>query len=210
MNIKSIGSKIKGNPTMVEGTVYSMLIICSISHFLNDMIQSIIPSIYPIVKDKFGVSVQTSQLCLFVFLAAFAIVTVAGGMLGDKFGRKYVIWFSILGAAPFAIAMPFVNFTWTIIFTFLSGLIIASAFSSIVVYATDLMPDKVGLIAGIFFGLMFGLGGLGSAFFGWLADKTSIEFIFQVSAFLPLLGIIAGFLPNTQKKSVEETDENAK
>ena len=210
MNIKSIGSKIKGNPTMVEGTVYSMLIICSISHFLNDMIQSIIPSIYPIVKDKFGVSVQTSQLCLFVFLAAFAIGTVAGGMLGDKFGRKYVIWFTILGAAPFAIAMPFVNFTWTIIFTFLSGLIIASAFSSIVVYATDLMPDKVGLIAGIFFGLMFGLGGLGSAFFGWLADKTSIEFIFQVSAFLPLLGIIAGFLPNTQKKSVEETDENAK
>jgi FSR family fosmidomycin resistance protein-like MFS transporter len=210
MNIKSIGSKIKGNPTMVEGTVYSMLIICSISHFLNDMIQSIIPSIYPIVKDKFGVSVQTSQLCLFVFLAAFAIGTVAGGMLGDKFGRKYVIWFTILGAAPFAIAMPFVNFTWTIIFTFLSGLIIASAFSSIVVYATDLMPDKVGLIAGIFFGLMFGLEGLGSAFFGWLADKTSIEFIFQVSAFLPLLGIIAGFLPNTQKRSVEETDENAK
>ena len=210
MNIKSIGSKIKGNPKMVEGTVYSMLIICSISHFLNDMIQSIIPSIYPIVKDKFGVSVQTSQLCLFVFLAAFAIGTVAGGMLGDKFGRKYVIRFSILGAAPFAIAMPFVNFTWTIIFTFLSGLIIASAFSSIVVYATDLMPDKVGLIAGSFFGLLFGLGGLGSAFFGWLADKTSIEFIFQVSAFLPLLGIIAGFLPNTQKKSVEETDENAK
>ena len=210
MNIKSIGSKIKGNPTMVEGTGYSMLIICSISHFLNDMIQLIIPSIYPIVKDKFGVSVQTSQLCLFVFLAAFAIGTVAGGMLGDKFGRKYVIRFSILGAAPFAIAMPFVNFTWTIIFTFLSGLIIASAFSSIVVYATDLMPDKVGLIAGIFFGLMFGLGGLGSAFFGWLADKTSIEFIFQVSAFLPLLGIISGFLPNTQKRSVKETDENAK
>lgn len=404
MNIKAISSKLKGNPTMVEGTVYSMLVICSISHFLNDMIQSIIPAIYPIMKDKFnysfaqigiitlvfqmtssilqpftgfyadkhprpyalsagmcftligllllafaenyfiillavsvvgfgssifhptaslvtqlasggkkslaqsifqvggnggsavgpllaaiiilpfgqhaiswfalaallaaiimirlgtwyrtklsyavthqsaqplinhdisrrtkygallilillifskyfytacitsyftfflidkfGVSVQTSQFCLFVFLLAFAIGTVAGGMLGDKFGRKYVIWFSILGAAPFAIAMPFVNLTWTIICTFLSGLIIASAFSSIVVYATDLMPDKVGLIAGIFFGLMFGLGGLGSAFFGWLADKTSIEYIFQVSAFLPLLGIIAGLLPNTQK-----------
>lgn len=364
MNIKAINSKLKGNPTMVEGTVYSMLVICSISHFLNDMIQSIIPAIYPIMKDKFnysfaqigiitlvfqmtssilqpftgfyadkhprpyalsvgmcftligllllafaenyfiillavsvvgfgssifhptaslvtqlasggkkslaqsifqvggnggsavgpllaaiiilpfgqhaiswfalaallaaiimirlgtwyrtklsyavthqsaqplinhdisrrtkygallilillifskyfytacitsyftfflidkfGVSVQTSQLCLFVFLLAFAIGTVAGGMLGDKFGRKYVIWFSILGAAPFAIAMPFANLTWTIICTFLSGLIIASAFSSIVVYATDLMPDKVGLIAGIFFGLMFGLGG---------------------------------------------------
>ena len=149
--------------------------------------------------DKFGVSVRASQLFLFVFLAAFAIGTVAGGMLGDRFGRKYVIWFSILGAAPFALAMPYVGLTWTIICCFLSGLIIASAFSSIVVYATDLMPDKVGMIAGIFFGLMFGLGGLGSAFFGWLADKTSIEYIFQVSAFLPLLGIIAGLLPNTQK-----------
>ncbi len=150
------------------------------------------------LMDKFGISVQASQICLFVFLAAFAIGIVAGGMMGDRFGRKYVIWFSILGAAPFAIAMPFVSLAWTIVCTFLSGLIIASAFSSIVVYATDLMPDKVGLIAGIFFGLMFGLGGLGSAFFGWLADRTSIEFIFQVSAFLPLLGVIAGFLPNTQ------------
>lgn len=405
MNIKSIGNKIKGHHTMTEGTMYSMLVICGISHFLNDMIQSIIPSIYPIIKDKFdfsfaqigiitlvfqltssilqpftglyadrhprpyalsigmcftltgllmlafadnyllillavsivgfgssvfhpttsrvaqlasggrkslaqaifqvggnggsalgpllaaliilpfgqhaiswfaiaallaaiimvrlgawykerlvysvkhpqkatglnthiskrakygalgilillvfskyfytscitsyftfflidkfGITVQVSQICLFVFLAAFAIGTLAGGMFGDRFGRKYVIWFSILGAAPFAIAMPYANFTLTIVCTFLSGLIIASAFSSIVVYATDLMPDKVGLIAGIFFGLMFGLGGLGSAFFGWLADLTSIEFIFQVSAFLPLLGVIAGFLPDTQKK----------
>lgn len=150
--------------------------------------------------DKFGISVGASQLCLFVFLAAFAIGTVAGGLLGDKFGRKYVIWFSILGSAPFALIMPYANFAWTIVCTFLSGLIIASAFSSIVVYATGLMPDKVGLIAGIFFGLMFGLGGLGSAFFGWLADKTSIEFIFQVSSYLPLLGIIAGFLPNTQTR----------
>lgn len=150
--------------------------------------------------DKFGISVGASQLCLFVFLAAFAIGTVAGGLLGDKFGRKYVIWFSILGSAPFALIMPYANFAWTIVCTFLSGLIIASAFSSIVVYATDLMPDKVGLIAGIFFGLMFGLGGLGSAFFGWLADKTSIEFIFQVSSYLPLLGIIAGLLPNTQTR----------
>ena len=404
MNIKSIGNKIKGHPTMTEGTMYSMLVICGISHFLNDMIQSIIPSIYPIIKDKFdfsfaqigiitlvfqmtssilqpftglyadrhprpyalsigmcftltgllmlafadnyllillavsivgfgssvfhptasrvaqlasggrkslaqaifqvggnggsalgpllaaiiilpfgqhaiswfaiaallaaiimvrlgawykerlaysvkhpqkatglnthiskrtkyralgilillvfskyfytscitsyftfflidkfGITVQASQICLFVFLAAFAIGTLAGGMFGDRFGRKYVIWFSILGAAPFAIAMPYANFTLTIVCTFLSGLIIASAFSSIVVYATDLMPDKVGLIAGIFFGLMFGLGGLGSAFFGWLADLTSIEFIFQVSAFLPLLGVTAGFLPDTQK-----------
>lgn len=150
--------------------------------------------------DKFGVSIETSQMCLFAFLAAFAIGTVGGGMLGDHFGRKYVIWFSILGAAPFALVMPHVGLTATVVCAFMSGLIIASAFSSIVVYATDLMPDKVGMIAGIFFGLMFGLGGLGSAFFGWLADRTSISFIFLVSSFLPLLGAVAGFLPNPQKQ----------
>lgn len=148
--------------------------------------------------DKFDVSVQTSQLCLFVYLAAFAIGTVAGGVFGDKFGRKYVIRFSILGSAPFALVMPYADLTWTVVCAFFAGLIIASAFSSIVVYATDLMPDKVGLIAGIFFGLMFGLGGLGSAFFGWLADITDIQFIFRASAFLPLLGVIAGFLPDTR------------
>lgn len=150
--------------------------------------------------DKFGISVGASQLCLFAFLLAFAIGTVAGGMLGDKIGRKYVIWASILGAAPPALAMPFVSLPLTVLLAFLTGLIIASAFSSIVVYATDLMPGKLGLISGIFFGLMFGLGGLGSAFFGWLADQTSISFIFKVSALLPLLGIVAGFLPNVQAK----------
>lgn len=188
------------NNNISKGAKYGALLILVLLVFSKYFYTACITSYFTFfLIDKFGISVQASQLCLFVFLAAFAIGTVAGGMLGDKFGRKYVIWFSILGAAPFALIMPFANFTWTIISTFLSGLIIASAFSSIVVYATDLMPDKVGLIAGIFFGLMFGLGGLGSAFFGWLADKTSIEFIFQVSAFLPLLGIIAGLLPNTQK-----------
>ena len=150
--------------------------------------------------DKFGVSVQTSQICLFVYLAAFAIGTVAGGLFGDRFGRKYVIWFSILGAAPFAALMPYMNLPLTLVCAFLSGLIIASAFSSIVVYATDLMPGREGMIAGVFFGLMFGLGGLGSAFFGWLADRTSIDFIFRVSGLLPLLGVIAAFLPDTRKR----------
>lgn len=150
--------------------------------------------------DKFHVSVATSQLCLFAFLAAFAIGVVAGGMFGDRFGRKYVIWVSILGAAPFAMAMPYVGFAATVVCAFLASLIIASAFSSIVVYATDLLPDKVGLVCGVFFGLMFGLGGLGSAFFGWLADRTSVQFIFEVSAFLPLFGMIAAFLPNMQKR----------
>lgn len=188
------------NTSISKRAKYGALAILILLVFSKYFYTSCITSYFTFfLIDKFGVSVKASQLFLFVFLAAFAIGTVAGGMLGDRFGRKYVIWFSILGAAPFALAMPYVGLTWTIICCFLSGLIIASAFSSIVVYATDLMPDKVGMIAGIFFGLMFGLGGLGSAFFGWLADKTSIEFIFQVSAYLPLLGIIAGLLPNTQK-----------
>lgn len=188
------------NTSISKRAKYGALAILILLVFSKYFYTSCITSYFTFfLIDKFGVSVRASQLFLFVFLAAFAIGTVAGGMLGDRFGRKYVIWFSILGAAPFALAMPYVGLTWTIICCFLSGLIIASAFSSIVVYATDLMPDKVGMIAGIFFGLMFGLGGLGSAFFGWLADKTSIEFIFQVSAFLPLLGIIAGLLPDTQK-----------
>lgn len=190
----------KLNTNISKRAKYGALAILILLVFSKYFYTSCITSYFTFfLIDKFGVSVRASQLFLFVFLAAFAIGTVAGGMLGDRFGRKYVIWFSILGAAPFALAMPYVGLTWTIVCCFLSGLIIASAFSSIVVYATDLMPDKVGMIAGVFFGLMFGLGGLGSAFFGWLADKTSIEFIFQVSAFLPLLGIIAGLLPNTQK-----------
>lgn len=189
------------NTNISKRAKYGALAILIILVFSKYFYTSCITSYFTFfLIDKFGISVGASQLCLFVFLAAFAIGTVAGGLLGDKFGRKYVIWFSILGSAPFALIMPYANFAWTIVCTFLSGLIIASAFSSIVVYATDLMPDKVGLIAGIFFGLMFGLGGLGSAFFGWLADKTSIEFIFQVSAYLPLLGIIAGLLPNTQTR----------
>ena len=148
--------------------------------------------------DKFGVAVQHSQLCLFAFLAASAIGTVAGGALGDRFGRKYVIWGSILGAAPFTLMLPYASLFATIVLAVVIGLVISSAFSAILVYATDLMPGKVGMIAGIFFGLSFGLGGIGSAFFGWLADRTSIEFIFRISTLLPLLGIIAGFLPDIE------------
>ena len=153
------------------------------------------------LMDKFGISVQGSQYCLFAFLGASAVGTVAGGPLGDRFGRKYVIWGSILGAAPFTLLLPYANLACTIALAVIIGLVISSAFSAILVYATDLMPDKVGMVAGIFFGLMFGLGGLGSAFFGWLADKTSIEFIFRISTLLPLLGIITGFLPNIEGRA---------
>lgn len=194
---KTVGININISKRAKYGALAILIMLVFSKYFYTSCITSYFTFF---LIDKFGISVGASQLSLFVFLAAFAIGTVAGGLLGDKFGRKYVIWFSILGSAPFALIMPYANFAWTIVCTFLSGLIIASAFSSIVVYATDLMPDKVGLIAGIFFGLMFGLGGLGSAFFGWLADKTSIEFIFKVSSYLPLLGIIAGFLPNTQTR----------
>lgn len=153
------------------------------------------------LMDKFAVSVQGAQYCLFAFLAASAAGTFIGGPLGDRIGRKYVIWGSILGAAPFTLLLPYVGLAATVVLSVVIGLVISSAFSAILVYATDLMPGKVGMIAGVFFGLMFGLGGLGSAFFGWLADRTSIEFIFQVSTLLPLLGVITGFLPNIESKS---------
>ena len=190
------------NTSIAERSKHMALIILVVLVFSKYFYTACITNYFTFfLIDKFHVSVQTSQLCLFAFLAAFAIGTVAGGIFGDRFGRKYVIWFSILGAAPFALALPFVDSLWlTVVMAFMSGLVIASAFSSIVVYATDLMPDKLGLIAGIFFGLMFGLGGLGAAFFGWLADKTSVDYIFRVSAFLPLLGIVAGLLPDTRKK----------
>ena len=152
--------------------------------------------------DKFGVDIKVSQLCLFAFMAAVAIGTILGGSIGDRYGRKYVIWGSILGAAPFTLALPYVNFTLTIILAIIIGLVISSAFSAILVYATELKPDKVGMMAGLFFGLNFGLGGIGSAFFGWLADKTSIEFIFQISTLLPLLGMVTVFLPNIDGRRV--------
>ena len=150
--------------------------------------------------EKFNVSVQHSQLYLFIFLAAVAAGTIAGGPLGDRFGRKYIIWFSILGTAPFALLMPHVGLWATIILAVFVGLILSSAFSAILVYATDLVPGKVGMIAGLFFGLAFGMGGIASAFWGWLADKTNIEFVFNICAYLPLIGIITAFLPNVKRR----------
>ena len=150
--------------------------------------------------DKFGVDIKQSQLCLFAFLAAVAAGTLIGGAIGDRYGRKLVIWWSIFGAAPFALALPYVNLTMTIILAIVIGLVISSAFSAILVYATELKPGKVGMIAGLFFGLNFGLGGIASVFFGWLADRTSIEFIFQLSTLLPLLGIVTGLLPDIEPR----------
>lgn len=146
--------------------------------------------------EKFHISVKDSQLYLFMFLAAVAVGTILGGKLGDKYGRKKIIWISILGAAPFTLCLPYLPLLWTIVFAVLIGLIIASAFSAILVYATDLMPNKIGLVAGLFFGFMFGMGGIGSAVLGAVADDTGIEYVFKICAFLPLIGIITAFLPN--------------
>jgi len=147
---------------------------------------------------KFDLKIRSAQLYLFLFLFSVAAGTLVGGPVGDRFGRKYVIWVSILGVAPFTLLLPHADLFWTAALSVVIGLILSSAFSAILVYAQELLPGKVGLIAGLFFGLAFGMGGLGSAVLGRLADLTSIGFVFQVCAFLPLLGLLTGFLPHLE------------
>jgi FSR family fosmidomycin resistance protein-like MFS transporter len=146
--------------------------------------------------DKFGISTQAAQLYLFIFLAANAIGAFFGGPLGDRFGRKYVIWFSILGALPFTLALPHVGLTTGAVLTVFIGFIISSTTSSIIVFAQELMPHRFGMISGVFFGVAFGIGGLGAAVLGKVADHTGIAFVYQVCAFLPAIGLLAVFLPN--------------
>jgi len=150
---------------------------------------------------KFHLSVQGAQYHLFLFLFAVAVGTLIGGPVGDRFGRKLVIWISILGVAPFTLALPYSNLFWTGALTVIIGVILASAFSAILVYAQELVPGKVGLISGLFFGLAFGMAGVGSALLGYLADRTSIDYVFRLCAFLPLLGLLTGFLPNLDKRT---------
>jgi FSR family fosmidomycin resistance protein-like MFS transporter len=147
--------------------------------------------------DKFGVSVQDAQMHLFIFLFASAAGTLIGGPIGDRIGRKPVIWMSILGIAPFALALPYVNLFWTVALMIVIGCVLSSAFSAILVYAQELVPGKVGMISGLFFGFAFGMGGLGAAVLGVLADRTSIAHVYQVIAFLPLLGCVAILLPKS-------------
>ncbi len=154
------------------------------------------------VIDKFGVSIQQSQVYLFVFLAAVAAGTLTGGPIGDRFGRKYVIWGSILGVAPFSLVLPYASLFWTGILIFIIGVILASAFSAILVYAQELLPGKVGMVSGLFYGFAFGMGGIGSALLGQLADVTSIEYVYKVCSFLPLIGLLTGFLPDLKQRRV--------
>ena len=182
----------------VAGTVAVLLVLIFSKYFYIASISSFY-TFYLI--EKFGLSVQSAQMHLFLFLAASAAGTLIGGPVGDRIGRKPVIWGSILGVAPFALALPHVGLGWTTTFTILIGLILSSAFSAILVYAQELIPGKVGAVSGLFFGFAFGMGGLGAAALGILADATSIDTVYSVCAFLPLLGVIAVLLPDTHKRA---------
>jgi len=151
--------------------------------------------------DKFGLSIQNAQIHLFAFLFAVAAGTMIGGPVGDKIGRKYVIWGSILGVAPFTLLLPYASLYWTGVLTVIIGFILASAFSAILVYAQELLPGRIGMVSGLFFGFAFGMGGLGAAVLGVVADHSSIELVYKICAFLPLLGIVTVFLPNIRQKA---------
>ncbi|SDG23571.1 MFS transporter, FSR family, fosmidomycin resistance protein [Dyadobacter soli] len=193
---KSVKKASAAHSSLSQNKVVFSLVILLVLIFSKYVYLAGMTSYYTFfLMNKFHLSIQESQIQLFIFSSAVAIGTVAGGPIGDRFGRKYVIWASILGAAPFTMMLPYANLFWTTILSVCIGLIISSAFSAIVVYAQELVPGKVGLIGGLFFGLSFGMGGLGSALLGNLADETSIEHVFQLCAFLPLIGIITGLLP---------------
>lgn len=195
---RSVGS---GHPEFSRKKVAFSMFILLILIFSKFVYLASISSYYTFyLIGKFHLPVQESQYLLGLFLVAVAIGTITGGHLGDKFGRKYIIWISILGAAPFTLLLPYANLFWTGALSVAIGLIISSAFSAILVYGRELIPGKVGLVAGLFFGLAFGMGGLGSAMLGKLADHTSINYVFKVCAFLPLIGILTAFLPNIESK----------
>ncbi|MCX5511984.1 MFS transporter [Kaistia algarum] len=183
--------------TLPRKVVVRSLVILALLIFSKFFYMAALTSYYTFfLIDEFGVSVRDSQLYLFVFLGAVAVGTVAGGPIGDRFGRKFVIWFSILGVLPFTLLLPHASLFWTVVLSIIIGLVLSSAFSAIIVYAQELMPGKVGMVSGLFFGFAFGMGGIGAAALGELADMTSIKFVFQVCAFLPVIGLLTAFLPN--------------
>src|SRR5690606_31643672 len=205
-NFNIIKRKKKVSKSVPSGTVlsrkkiiYSLLILLVLI-FSKYIYMSSITSYYTFyLIDKFDVSIQSSQLNLFIFLFAVAAGTFIGGPLGDRIGRKYVIWISILGVAPFTLLLPYVDLFWTSVLSVFIGFILSSAFSAILVYAQELVPGKIGMISGMFFGFAFGIAGVGSALLGKLADLTSINYVFHLCSFLPLLGLVTAFLPNIGK-----------
>jgi FSR family fosmidomycin resistance protein-like MFS transporter len=194
---KPKGNLLVGAPRISRKQVILSIVILLVLIFSKYFYMASISSYFTFyLIEKFGVSIPTSQIYLFLFLAAVAAGTLAGGPLGDKYGRKPIIWISIFGAAPFTLLLPHVGLFWVITLAMIIGVIIASAFSAILVYAQELLPGRVGMISGLFFGFAFGMGGLGSALLGILADETSIEYVFFLCSFLPLIGGVAGWLPN--------------
>jgi FSR family fosmidomycin resistance protein-like MFS transporter len=157
------------------------------------------------LMERFALTAQEAQIHLFYFLGAIALGTLVGGPVGDRFGRKYVIWVSILGVLPFTLLLPHVDLFWTSVLSVVIGLILSSAFSAILVYATELVPGKVGMIAGLFFGFAFGMGGLGAALLGELADARGIEYVYRVCAYLPAIGLLTVFLPNLHRRVAKTT-----
>jgi FSR family fosmidomycin resistance protein-like MFS transporter len=194
---KRPGIELAHTQLLPKNTVFFSVLILLVLIFSKYIYLTSMTTYYTFyVIHKFGVSVQDSQVYLFVFLFSIAAGTIIGGPLGDKFGRKYVIWGSILGVAPFSLLLPHANLMWTVILTIPIGVILASAFSAILVYAHELFPGKVGMVSGLFFGFAFGMAGVGSAVLGGIADQTSIEYVYEICAFLPLIGLITVFLPN--------------
>lgn len=203
-NRKGKGATMEYNPHLSKRKIHSSVAILLVLIFSKYFYLSSISSYYTFfLIDKFHVSIKHSQLFLFAFLAAAALGTYFGGPLGDKYGRKYVIWFSILGVAPFTLVMPYASLFWTAVLSVIIGFVLSSAFPAILVYAQELMPGKIGMISGLFFGFAFGMGGLGSALLGMLADATSIYFVYHVCAFLPLIGLITWWLPDLKKRREE-------
>ncbi|MBI1317337.1 MAG: MFS transporter [Candidatus Hydrogenedens sp.] len=184
------------SPARVQA-VLAMLIVLMFAKFFYTVSLSSYYTFY--LMDKFGVSVQSAQFHLFAYLGAVALGTVGGGYVGDIIGRRRVIWWSMIGVIPFALALPYANLFWTGAISVVIGLILASAFPAILVYAQELMPGGVGMVAGLFFGLAFGMAGIGAAALGWLADETSIAFVYQACSYLPLIGAITFFLPDIER-----------
>ena len=188
---------IENKNRLPRGQIITALLVLLVLMFSKDFYITNIHSYLTFyLISKFGISIAASQYCLFAFLVASAAGLIAGGTLGDRWGRKYVIWVSILGAAPFALLLPYCGLVVTVVLAMLVGMIMSSAMSAILVYATELLPGNIGMVSGAFFGLSFGLGGIGSALFGWLADVSGIQYVFQLTAFLPLLGAVTYFLPD--------------
>ena len=192
----------EGRPALPRRTVLVSLAVLGALMFSKFLYMVSLSNYYTFyLMDRFGLSVRSAQVYLFVFQGAVAAGTFAGGPIGDRIGRKYVIWVSILGILPFTLILPYANLLWTGILSVVIGLVLASAFSAIVVFAQELVPGRVGMIAGLFFGLAFGIAGLGAAVLGDIADRTSIEFVYRVCSFLPLLGLLTALLPDIEGTS---------